>query len=65
MVLKVNDTEDFNLTMNLRIEWDLQYIEVTVSLWNKMKNTMTTKTFPAAEFMKAIVYYEQQEKMFL
>ena len=65
MVLKVNDTEDFNLAMNLRINWDLKYIEVTVSLWNKKKNTMRTKTFPAAEFDQAIAYFDQEEKMFL
>ena len=65
MVLKVNDTEDFNLAMNLRINWDLKFIEVTVSLWNKKKNTMRTKTFPAADFDKALDYFSQEEKMFL
>lgn len=65
MVLKVNDTADFNLSMNLNINWELEYIEVTVSLENKKKNTRRTKTFPAAEFERAIAHFEEEERMFL
>lgn len=65
MLLKANDTADFNLTMNLRIDWELEYIELIVSTWNKKTNKTITKTFPAAEFDKALTYFEQQERMFL
>lgn len=65
MILQVNNTSMFNLSMRLNINYELRYIEVTVSLWNKAKHTTQTKTFPAAEFDKAIDYYNQQEKMFV
>jgi len=51
--------------MNLNINWELEYIEVTVSLENKKKHTRRTKTFPAAEFERAIAYFEEEERMFL
>ena len=65
MILKVNDSVDFNLSMNLNINWELEYIDVTVSLENKKKNTRRTKTFSAAEFERAIAHFEEEERMFL
>ena len=64
MTLKVNDTPAFNLAMNLHINYDLEYIEVTVTFRNKEKHTRQTKQFPAAAFSDAIAHYEQLEKMF-
>ena len=61
MILKVNDTKDFNISMNLNINYDLRFIEVTVATWNKNKNTMQKKCFPAKDFSEALSYYELQE----
>jgi len=64
MTLRVNNTAAFNLEMNLNINYDLEYIEITVSFWNKAKNTIQTKTFPAADFAAALRCWEQWERMF-
>lgn len=64
MVLKANDTRDFNMSMNLNINYDLEYIELTVNTWNKVNHTTQTKQFAASEFSQALAYYSQQDKMF-
>lgn len=63
MSLKVNDTRDFNVCLNLNINYDLEYIELTVNTWNKVKNTKQTKQFAPCDFSQALAYYDQQEKM--
>ena len=63
MMLKVNDTCDFSIALNLNVNYDLEKIELTVTAWNKRKHTTQTKTFPAAEFSQALAYYNQQEKL--
>lgn len=65
MVLKLNSTDQFVLSMNLHINYELKYIEVTVTLRNITKSSIQTKTFSAADFDKALAYYDQQEKLFL
>lgn len=65
MTLKVNDTCDFNLSLNLNVNYDLEYIELTVKFWNKKKHTIQTKQFSANDFSQALAYYNQQERMFM
>ena len=65
MILKVNDNGDFNLSMVLHINYDLEYIECTVTLHNKRKHTAQLRRFPASQFPEALSYYKQQEEMFL
>lgn len=65
MILKVNDTSDFNLSLRLNINYDLEYIELTVCFHNKKKQTMETKCFPASKFSQALSCYKQYEAMFL
>lgn len=64
MILKVNDTSDFNISLNLNINYDLEYIELTVCTRYKKKHTAQTKRFTANEFSQALAYFKQQEKMF-
>lgn len=64
MTLKANNTDLFNLSMNLNINYDLEYIEITVSFWDKEKHTITTKTFPASDFSAALKRYNEIEKFF-
>ena len=33
MILKVRDEQDFNISMNLNINYELEYIELTVNVW--------------------------------
>lgn len=62
MILKVRDEQDFNLSMKLIVNYELEYIEVSVSAWNKKAHTRTMKFFKANEFSDALATYRQQEK---
>ena len=64
MTLRVNDTPDFNVSLNLNINYDLEYIELTVNTWNKKKHAKQTKQVPASDFSQALAYYKQQQTMF-
>lgn len=61
MILKVRDEQDFNISMNLNINYELEYIELTVSVWNKKAHTRQMKTFSASCFSESLAYYRQQE----
>lgn len=61
MILKVRDEQDFNISMNLNINYELEYIELTVNVWNKKAHTQQTKTFTASRLSEALAYYRQQE----
>ena len=61
MILKVRDEGDFNLSMRLNINYDMEYIEVTVYVQNKRAHTAITKTYKADDFREALRYFEQKE----
>lgn len=62
MILKVIDEEDFNLSMALDINYELEYIEVIVKAQNKKRHTVEMKTFKAAQFSEALAYFDRQER---
>lgn len=61
MTLKCNDTEQFNISMNLNINWDLDSMGITVTVWNKDAHTRITKQFAANELGKANAFFKEQE----
>ena len=61
MILKVRDEHGFNISMRLNVNYDLEYIELTVNVRNDRVNTMQTKTFAASQFSEALAYYRRQE----
>ena len=61
MILKCNDTKQFNITMNLNINWDLESMGITVTVWNKTAHTRVTKQFAANELDKANAFFKEQE----
>lgn len=64
MILKVRDEGGFNLSMRLNINYDLEYIEVTVCAQNKKAHTAITRTFNAMNannFRDALAYFRQEE----
>ena len=65
MILKARDEGDFNLSMRLNINYDMEYIEITVHVWNKKAHTTIAKTFKADRFSEALRYFEQQEAFLL
>lgn len=64
MILKVRDTEFFNLSLKLIINYELEYIELIVQVKNKLAHTGTMKTFSAGRLSEALAYYSQQEHFF-
>lgn len=64
MILKCNDTKQFNITMNLNINWDLEYMEITASVWNKVAHTMVTKQFAANELDKVNQFFKTQKRFY-
>lgn len=65
MRLKVNDTPEFNISMDININYDAEDISLTVSCWDK-KNHLTQDThFPASEFSQALAFYKQKEDEFV
>ena len=61
MILKVRDEKDFNISMKLNIEYELEYITVQVSVWNKKAGTQRTQSFNPSRFSEALAYYRQAE----
>lgn len=65
MILKVNDTPEFNISMDININYDAEDISLTVHCWDK-KNHLTQDThFPASEFSQALAFYKQKEDEFV
>ena len=64
MILMVNDTETFNISLSLNINYELRYIELTVCSRNKKAGTIMLKQFDAAHFGEALDYFQAQEKFF-
>ena len=65
MIRKARDEGDFNLSMRLNINYDMEFIEITVHVWNKKAHTTIAKTFKADRFSEALRYFEQQEAFLL
>lgn len=64
MLLGVSDTKDFNISMKLDIDFDLEYMGIVVRTWDKNEGTTQTKCFPPQDFSEALDYYRQQQFLF-
>lgn len=62
MILKVNDNDYANVSMQLDINCELKYINVIVKATNKVTHKVTMKTFYANEFDHALTYYAKCEE---
>lgn len=63
MILKVNDTPDFNLTLDLNVDYESESIEVEVGFWDKRAHSRTHYTYPAERFGAALDMYRSCETM--
>lgn len=61
MIIKVNDTSSFNISLNLSVDCDAETIEITVSAWNKKNNVVERKKFAANDFPAALSYFREKE----
>ena len=64
MMLLVNDTPDFNLSLSLYINYEGEYIDCLVNLVYKRKGSTQLKRYAANEFDKALQEYRKLEQMF-
>lgn len=64
MILKTATNDYFDLTMKLNINWKDQYMDVVVSLHNKLTNKSDTKGFTAGNFSFAVEQYNRWLEFF-
>ena len=62
MILKVNNNENFNLSLKQHIDYEGEYIEFFVILDNKRNNMRKMDVFRADEFRKALQKYREYEQ---
>ncbi|MBQ3543492.1 MAG: hypothetical protein IJA34_00645 [Lachnospiraceae bacterium] len=62
MILKVNDTNDFNISMSLSVDWENKEILIYVKYWNKKTNKIDKFEYPANEFSEAIKKFSELEE---
>lgn len=65
MNLKINDNDNFNLSLTMRINYDMGYVEFIVTLYNKINSRKQIKVFDASKFDLALKHYNEQERMFM
>lgn len=61
MILKVNDADDFNISMKLEINYDIPYMEILVIVRNKKAHTTKMRQFHCDQLKEALQYFEQTE----
>ena len=61
MILKVNDTEKFNISMTLHIDDEAEEITVHIKHWNKQTGVINGYDYPAAEYSKALAKFKELE----
>lgn len=63
MILKVNDTEKFNVSMTLHIDDEAEEITVHISHWNKPTGVINGYDYPASEYSKALAKFKELENI--
>lgn len=63
MILKVNDTEKFNISMTLHIDDEAEEITVHIKHWNKQTGVINGYDYPAAEYSKALAKFKELENI--
>lgn len=64
MILKVNDTNKFNITMNLGIDYEAEEIIIHIKHWEKQNGTIIGYDYPASEFAAALAKFEKLENLY-
>ena len=64
MRLKVNDTEAFNLTLDLNVDYEGGCITVVVGFWSKKTHKREFWEYDGGEFDLALAKYRQFEESF-
>lgn len=61
MILRVNNNDNFNLSLKLIINYELECIEILVILDNKLNKKRQMKQYHANEFKEALLQYKLWE----
>lgn len=61
MMLKVNNTDDFQITMELNVDYDTPEIIIKVSFWDKKAHSIQDFEYNARDFNKAIEKFNELE----
>ena len=61
MIIKVNDTPSFNISLNLSVDCDKEVVEFTATAWDKKNNVVERKKFAANDFPAALSYFREKE----
>lgn len=64
MRLKVNDTVEFNLTLDLDVDYEGECITIVVRLWNKKTHKTDAWGFDGNHFNLALAKYNELEKTY-
>lgn len=64
MMIKVNDTPSFNVSLELSVNCEAEVIELTVTAWDKKNGTVEKKQFAANAFPAALSYFREKETDF-
>ena len=62
MILKVNNNDNFNLSLIQHIDYENEYVEFLVKLTNTKNNKIKMNVFHANEFKKALQKYREHEQ---
>lgn len=61
MRLKMYDTPEFNLCLDLNINYQEEIIELEVTFWDRKEHSTQGWGYPADEFNKALAKYRECE----
>lgn len=63
MILKVNDTEKFNISMTLHIDDEEEKITVHIKHRNKQTGVIDEYEYPATEYSMALAKFKELESV--
>ncbi len=61
MILKSSDTNKYNITMYLDIDYKTKEIEIHIRHYDKLNRTICGYTYSASEFLTALAKFEELE----
>lgn len=64
MRLKVNDTKDFNLTLDLNVDYEGRCLTAVVRFWSKKTHKIDAWEYDGGRFDQALSKYDQLEKAY-
>lgn len=64
MILKVNDTKKFNITMNLNVDCKAEKMTIHIKHFDKKNGEIRGYIYPASEFSVALAKFNELENLY-